>query len=557
MYLPDPTYLSISRLGVYYFRFPIPTSLHPAGKASDLKLSLRTKNRQLALCLSNALRLVSESLFEQPGFQQLDYQTIRRHVQSHFKARLSFFKDAVLADGPIGSERTLGINALITAAKSDRVTFINHTYLDDQQRLVSEFCDQQEIPNDLSEKETDVLLTAYQAANLELAEQALAFNSKLSFFDLSNGPQSRGETHTEGVAALELHVVPRGATGPQRDAEDSIGEVVERHLKEGQRGDLWVAKTLSEKREALTLLSELLTGRSLKSMTKSDARIVKSNISKLPKNRNKSPLTKDLSLDAMLQLEGVPTVAVRTLNGYMSHFQTFFKWAVEQGYADDNVFEGMRFMVSKRSKAAAKDAFNKEQLRTIFMHLTENPDGLVKKETHKWVSLIAMFTGARLNEVAQLDGTDLQLHDGVWCFSFASDGDDTNKRLKTEASRRLVPMHDVLLELGLQDFCQAAVKRKTRLFPDLNYEAQNGYGRNVGRWMNESLLVKLGIKTPTLTFHSLRHSFNTQLAQKDTPEHLQKAILGHTQSGMSYDTYFKAGFLPDQLKPEVNKFSLT
>ena len=510
----------------------------------------------MALCLSNALRLVSGSIFEHAGFQQLDYQTIRRHVQSHFKARLNAFKEAVLADGPIGDERSRGIGALIVAAKSDRVAFINHTYLDDQSRLVSEFCDQQGIPNDLCEEETDLLLTAYQAANLELAEQALAFNSSQTNFDLSNAHQSHGEAHTAGVIGLGLPLMPKGATEPHGGAEDSIGEVVERHLKEGHRGDLWVAKTLSEKREALTLLSELMRGRSMQSIIKSDARLVKDKISKLPKNRNKSPLTKDLSLDAMLKLEGVPTVAVRTLNGYMSHFQTFFKWAVEQGYADDNVFEGMRFMVNKRSKATAKDAFNNEQLRTIYIHLTENPDGLVKKETHKWVSLIAMFTGARLNEVAQLDGADLQLHEGVWCFSFASDGDDTNKRLKTEASRRLVPVHDVLLRLGLQDFCEPATKRKTRLFPDLSYDAQNGYGRNVGRWMNESLLVKLGIKTPTLTFHSLRHSFNTQLAQKDTPEHLQKAILGHTQSGMSYDTYFKAGFLPNQLKPEVDKFSL-
>jgi integrase len=556
MYLPDPTYLSTSRLGVYYFRFPIPITFHPEGKASDLKLSLRTKNKRLALCLSNALRLVSENILEQPEVQQLDYQTIRSHVQSHFKSRLSAFRDAVMTGGPIGDERKAGLSALIVAAKSDRATFINHTYIDDQRRLVAEFCEQQSIPDKFSKNETDVLLTAYQAANLQLAEAALAFNAEQAQFDLLGAPQSHTETHTVASAVLGRSVVPDGVDQAHAASGDSLSGVAEQHLKEGMRGDLWVAKTLSEKREALTLLSELLEGRTIQSITKPDARLVKDKISRLPKNRSKSPLTKDLSLDAMLQLKGIKTVAVRTLNGYMSHFQTFFKWAVEQGYAQDNVFEGMRFKASKRSKVAAKDAFNKEQLREIFRQLTENPDGLVKKETHKWVSLIAMFTGARLNEVAQLDGSDLQMHEGVWCFSFATDGGDPNKRLKTEASRRLVPVHDVLIEQGVQEFCEAAAKRVTRLFPDLSYDAQNGYGRNVGRWMNESLLVKLDIKTPTLTFHSLRHSFNTQLAQKDTPEHLQKAILGHTQSGMSYNVYFREGFLPDQLKPEVNKFSL-
>jgi integrase len=486
----------------------------------------------------------------------MDYQTIRRHVQSHFKAKLDAFRDAVTADGPIGDERTNGISALIVAAKSDRKTFINHTFLDNQQRLLSEFCEQQGINNELSEHETDVLLTAYQTAYVQLAEAALAFNSEQTMFVLGDAPQSDSRTHTAASSEFGPPEVPDSAEGPHRASGDSMSEVTERHLREGERGDLWVAKTKSEKREALTLLSELLEDRMIQSITKFDARMVKDKIARLPKNRNKSPLTKDLSLDAMLKLKGVPTVAVRTLNGYMSHFQTFFKWALEQGYAQDNVFEGMRFKVKRRAETAGKDAFSKEQLKTIFMHLTKNPEGLVRKSTHKWVSLIAMFTGARLNEVAQLNGADLQMHGGVWCLAFATDGDDPNKRLKTEASRRIVPVHDVLLEQGLQGFCEAAVTRKTRLFPDLSYDAQNGYGRNVGRWMNESLLVKLGMKTPTLTFHSLRHSFNTQLAQKDTHEHLQKAILGHTQNGMSYNVYFKEGFLPDQLKPEVDKFSL-
>jgi integrase len=78
----------------------------------------------------------------------------------------------------------------------------------------------------------------------------------------------------------------------------------------------------------------------------------------------------------------------------------------------------------------------------------------------------------------------------------------------------------------------------------------------VGRWFNDSLLVKLKMKKPTLVFHSLRHSMNTQLAQRDVPDHLQKAVLGHAQSGMSYDTYFRDGFLLSQLRPVVNQFSL-
>ena len=554
MYLPEPNYLTLSRHGIYYLRIPIPIAFHPEVKVSDIKLSLRTKNKQLALCLSTMLRLVVDNVFEESEVLAMDYNSIRQHVSTHFRNRLSVFRDAVLSDGPIGADRKAALEAVIDAARGNREKFINHTHLDDQERLLSEFCEQEGITDDLSGQDTDVLLTAYQSAYLQHAESALAFNAEQSVFDLQDGPDSGRASLSGRVAAPLLPPSPNRGSEP---VGDSLGVLAERFLKEGKRGDLWVAKTVAEKREALALLAELLQGKSVQLINKADARAIKDKMTRLPKNRNKSPQTKGLSLDAMLSLKDVPLAAVRTLNGCMSHFQSFFKWALEQGYVETNVFEGLRFKVNKRVAVARKDAFSTKQLQTIYEHLTDNPDGFVKKKTHKWVSLIAMFTGARLNEVAQLDGTDLQLHDGVWCLSFTTDGDDANKRLKNEASRRMVPVHSVLLEQGLQDICNAAAKRHTRLFPDLNYEAQNGYGRNVGRWMNESLLVKLGMKIPTLTFHSLRHSFNTQLAQKDCPEHLQKAILGHSQSGMNYNTYFKEGFLPDQLRPQVNKFSLT
>ena len=48
MYLPAPTYLSASRLGIYYFRFPIPMIFHPEGRASDLKTVGSTPSKHAA-----------------------------------------------------------------------------------------------------------------------------------------------------------------------------------------------------------------------------------------------------------------------------------------------------------------------------------------------------------------------------------------------------------------------------------------------------------------------------------------------------------------------------
>ena len=242
MYLPEPNYLTLSRHGIYYLRIPIPIAFHPEVKASDIKLSLRTKNKQLALCLSTMLRLVVDNAFEESGVIAMDYKSIRQHVSTHFRNRLSVFRDAVLTDGPIGADRKAALEAVIEAAKGNREKFINHSHLDDQQRLVSDFCEQEGITDDLSGQETDVLLSAYQAAYLQHAEAALAFNAAQSVFDLQDGPHGRIASPSGALGASSLPLSPSEALEP---VGDSLSVLAERFLKEGQRGDLWVAKTVA------------------------------------------------------------------------------------------------------------------------------------------------------------------------------------------------------------------------------------------------------------------------------------------------------------------------
>jgi hypothetical protein len=49
-----PSYLSLSRHGVFYFRFPLPESFREAGRATDIKVSLRTRDRREALHLETS-----------------------------------------------------------------------------------------------------------------------------------------------------------------------------------------------------------------------------------------------------------------------------------------------------------------------------------------------------------------------------------------------------------------------------------------------------------------------------------------------------------------------
>jgi integrase len=129
------------------------------------------------------------------------------------------------------------------------------------------------------------------------------------------------------------------------------------------------------------------------------------------------------------------------------------------------------------------------------------------------------------------------------------------KKLKNRASKRLIPVHERLLDIGLIDFYQRrSAGTSKQLFPSFSYSAQNGYGRNLGRWFNEKLLPALSLKESNLVFHSLRHSMVTILSQSDVPYIMVRAIVGHEQAGVTLTSYFKLGFKLDQLKREIDKF---
>ena len=66
--------------------------------------------------------------------------------------------------------------------------------------------------------------------------------------------------------------------------------------------------------------------------------------------------------------------------------------------------------------------------------------------SHKfWLPLLALFTGARMEEMCQLRANQVIQVDGVWCLKIAQDYPDQS--VKT-AEDRIVPLHPFLILNG-------------------------------------------------------------------------------------------------------------
>ena len=114
-------------------------------------------------------------------------------------------------------------------------------------------------------------------------------------------------------------------------------------------------------------------------------------------------------------------------------------------------------------------------------------------------------------------------------------------RDRTKSSRRIVPIHDTLLDLGFIEFIKLLKKKdpnRERLFQELKYKGGN-YNQNLSRWFNTRYLPSLGLKTNKKNFHSYRHSVSDHLKQKGIEPHFINELLRHSSGNIDLDRYGK------------------
>src|SRR5690606_10415659 len=104
-----------------------------------------------------------------------------------------------------------------------------------------------------------------------------------------------------------------------------------------------------------------------------------------------------------------------TINKYLQTYNDLFEWARRNSHVAANHFSGLTILQNKQRITGKRKAFSNPQIVTILDAVTSNRDGLAKKDYQKWGPLIGIYTGARLNEIAQLHLKDIQQVEGIWC----------------------------------------------------------------------------------------------------------------------------------------------
>jgi integrase len=282
------------------------------------------------------------------------------------------------------------------------------------------------------------------------------------------------------------------------------------------------------------LIADALPQRETASVTEADAERVLELLKALPSNIGKRAVLRGLSVPDAVETGrrlGLPTIGPKTINtGYLVHIKAMFAWAVERKWAADNPFHRMN-VIDPVEDQDRRDPFKPAQLATLFGAAPWKPvdRSPLRKPSRFWVPLMALYTGARLAELAGLRLEDIEEREGIMVFNIRPHG---TRSIKTKSSRRIVPVHSELIRIGFPEYVEA--RRKSGgplLFPECAPNSRGQVGSKLSTWFT-AVIRGHGLTGKALGMHSFRHGFEDRIREAGMDgAGVALRLTGRTQGG--------------------------
>lgn len=219
----------------------------------------------------------------------------------------------------------------------------------------------------------------------------------------------------------------------------------------------------------------------------------------------------------------------------LSRAGAVLRWAKKKRLISDDFTELFRYPGKIEQNSYA--AFDACELKALF-ESESYKNGTFKTPSEYWLPILALHTGARLNELCQLSVTDIGTHDGIETISILAG--EEGKRLKNKASERIIPIHSKLIELGLLDYV-ASIKTG-RIFPELPEDSARpgNYGAKPSEkftdYRRECGVGALSGRS-NKSIHSFRSTFISALRKAGVPKDRRTRLAGHEYDDTQDKTY--------------------
>lgn len=221
---------------------------------------------------------------------------------------------------------------------------------------------------------------------------------------------------------------------PHASADDSLQAIFTYWKTQGQKRP----RTIQEAETVVNRLNERTQGKPASEITKSD--IVSFKDTLLAERKAYATVTKQLNL-----------------------LKAIFQTAADNDKLVSNPATGVK-VPQQKTATKSRIPFSTHDLRTIFKSdiytLGDRPKAGAGEAAY-WIPLLALWTGARLEEIGQLLIADIQEESGIQYLHITNDGGDKN--VKTTSSRRKVPIHSELVRYGFMEYVESVKLASHRL----------------------------------------------------------------------------------------------
>jgi integrase len=322
-----------------------------------------------------------------------------------------------------------------------------------------------------------------------------------------------------------------------------LSEVIDRYVKECGVKDSWTEKTAFENKAIYRVLVGLLGDQPITDLTRDDIVGVLEQIKRLPSNYSKKYPGKTIpEILSSSDIEKHEPLGTNSVQKYMRRISSVFRHVYRAGILPTNIAEGVT-LHSDVPEQDERSVFAPEDIQKIVEKLPTWAATVVAKNERFWIPLIGLHSGMRLNEICQLHIEDIREIDGVWCFDV---NENEEKIVKTNAGKRCVPLHPLLVEVGLLAYWKRMKDEKQeRLWPELKI-SRDGYGQSFSKSFGK-FNRKYVTDDPKKVFHSFRHTLADQLKQKGQQEVLICQIIGHKYEGSESMTRYAKPYPPKVL----------
>jgi len=301
-------------------------------------------------------------------------------------------------------------------------------------------------------------------------------------------------------------------------------------------------KTIKDFSSTIAVALEYFSSDTLaNSLSRDSARDFMTFASQLPLRFSLAKETRDKPLREVVIIAdklGLKRASVPTVNKRVNVISAVFSYALEEGKVRQNPFMNMSLKDPKKAKGK-RNPMTLNDIKKLFV-------GLKEQSEDYWVTMIAMYQGARQNEILQLRKSDIVFERGAWLLSFHDRFE--NNSMKTESSVRIVPIHKELIERGFVKWI-TNIRRESRLFPSASLGIYGNYSQTYSKHINAEYR-RLGVSNH---FHSLRHSFRDACREAEISQDIADYLGGWSGSASVGRSYGALEFSLKHLSKALNR----